>query len=295
MLELFLKFSENRALDDIGEEENKQKLAEPDKVNIAILGGGATGVELSAELYNAAEHLSYYGDGKIDSRCLKVTLIEAGDRLLPVLPERISNNVRNELEKLGVQVKTNTMIVEAKLDALMTKSGEVLPADLIVWAAGIRASQITQQFDGLETNRINQIVVKNTLQTSVDDTIFAIGDCAFLLKEDGKPVPPRAQSAHQMAKTCGKNLVALFNNKPLSVFKYRDHGSLISLSEFTAFGNLMGNFSKGTINVEGHLARIFYISLYRMHQVALHGCFKTGLIMLVGRINRFLRPSLKLH
>lgn len=295
MLELFLKFAENRALDDIGEEESKQQLAEADKVNIAIVGGGATGVELSAELYNAAEHLSSYGYGKIDSSCLKVTLVEAGSRLLPALPERISQNVQQELSRLGVQVKTDTKVVEATKNSLITATGEQLPADLIVWAAGIRASSITQKFDGLETNRIHQIVVKDTLQTSVDDTIFAIGDCAFFLQADGKPVPPRAQSAHQMASLCGKNLLALFSNKPLKAFKYHDHGSLISLSEFTAFGNLMGNLSKGSMNVEGKLARMFYISLYRIHQVALHGCVKTGLIMLVGRINRFLRPSLKLH
>lgn len=295
MLELFLKFSENRALDDIGEEESKQKLAEEEKVNVAIVGGGATGVELSAELYNAVENLSYYGYGKIDPNCLQVTLVEAGPRLLPALPERISNNVKNELVKLGANVKTDTKIVAAEKDGLLTQDGEKIVADLIVWAAGIRVSNITKNFDGMELNRINQISVKETLQTTVDDSIFAIGDCAYLLQENGKPVPPRAQSAHQMADICGKNILALFEQRPLKSFKYQDHGSLVSLSKFTAFGNLMGGLTKGSMNIEGRLARVAYISLYRVHQMALHGCVKTGLIMLIGRINRFLRPSLKLH
>lgn len=295
MLELFLKFAENRALDDIGEEESKQTLAEEGKVNIAIVGGGATGVELSAELYHAAEHLSSYGYGKIDSSCLQVTLVEAGPRLLPALPERLSASVRHELQELGVNVKTNTLITEAVPNALITKDGETIKADIMVWAAGVRTSKITAQFDGLETNRLNQLNVKDTLQTTVDDSIFAIGDCAFLLQANGTPVPPRAQAAHQMASVCGKNIVALFNNKPLKNFTYNDKGSLVSLSTFSTVGSLMGNLMRGSMTIEGRLARIAYISLYRMHQRALHGCIKTGLIILVGRINRFLKPSLKLH
>ena len=296
MLELFLKFRENQALDDIGEEESKQQLAEDGHINIAIVGAGATGVELSAELYNAAEHLSSYGYGEIDSSRLKVTLIEAGPRILPALPERISNDATEELSKLGVKVKTNTMIVEADKKCLITKDGSQIPADLIVWSAGIRTSSITQNFDGLEINRINQLVVKKTLQTTEDDTIFAMGDCCFFMQDDGKPIPPKAQAAHQMASFCAKNIIALFEGKPLKEFKYNDKGSLVSLSEFTAFGALGGKLTGGSsMTIEGKIAQWMYVSLYRMHQAALHGCFKTGLIIVVGRLNRFLRPALKLH
>ncbi|EDJ89807.1 glycerol-3-phosphate acyltransferase [Haemophilus influenzae 22.1-21] len=172
LLELFLKFSENRALDDIGEEEFKQKLVDENKVNIAIVGGGATGVELTAELYHAAEDLSSYGYGKIDSSCLQVTLVEAGTRLLPALPENLSAAVLDELKEMGANVQLNTMITEAQPNTLITKDGREIKADLIVWAAGVRVSTVTQQFDGLEINRINQLVVKDTLQTTVDDSIF---------------------------------------------------------------------------------------------------------------------------
>lgn len=291
MLSLFLRFSENFNLSEIGEESQQQPLVEEGKINIAIVGGGATGVELAAELYNATQYLSLYGYGHIDTRCLQVTLIEAGDRLLPALPEKVSQSVYQELEKLGVRVKLSTMVVEANEHGLLTKSGETFNADLMVWAAGVRVSKVTQQFDGLELNRINQIQVKETLQTSVDDAIFAIGDCAFLLQENGKPVPPRAQSAHQMATVCGRNIVALLHNKPLKAFKYNDNGSLVSLSKFSTVGALFNN----KLTVEGRLARLAYISLYRMHQHALFGCIKTGLLMLIGRINRFLKPQMKLH
>lgn len=294
MLELFLKFSENNALEEIGEEEFKQQLVEEDKVNIAIVGGGATGVELSAELYHAVQSLSDYGYGKISDGHLQVTLIEAGDRLLPALPERISTSVANELTDLGVIVKTNTMITEATAHSLLTKDGQEIKADLMVWAAGVRAPEITKQFDGLEINRANQLNVKDTLQTTVDDSIFAIGDCAFLLQADGKPVPPRGQAANQMATLCGKNIVALFDNKPLKNFTYNDKGSLVSLSKFTALGNISTG-KKSSMTIEGKLARLAYTSLYRMHQRKLHGCFKVGLAILIGRLNRFMKPSLKLH
>ncbi|OZN25514.1 FAD-dependent oxidoreductase [Actinobacillus seminis] len=278
MMELFLKFANNDEKD----------------VHIAIVGGGATGIELSAELYNAATHLNHYGFGKLNSASLKVTLLEAGSRLLPALSDRISVSAEAELRRLGVDVRTNTAVTKAIANGLVTKDGETIFADLMVWAAGVKASDMTKNF-GFETNRLNQIEVKNTLQTTVDENVYVIGDCAALLQENGKPVPPRAQSAHQMATVCGKNIVAQLNHQSLKSFVYNDRGSLVSFSRFGTVGSLMGNLTKGSMFIEGRIARLAYLSLYRMHQAALHGCFKTGLIILVGRINRLLRPSMKLH
>lgn len=278
MMELFLKFANNDEKD----------------VQIAIVGGGATGIELSAELYNAAKHLHHYGFGKLSNTSLKVTLLEAGPRLLPALSERISAAAEKELRALGVDVRTNTAVVQAEPNGLITKDGERINADLMVWAAGVKAAEMTKTF-GFSTNRINQIEVKPTLQTTMDDDVYVIGDCAALMQADGKPVPPRAQAAHQMAAACGKNILAQLADKPLKPFVFSDHGSLVSFSRFATVGNLMGNLTKGSMFIEGKIARMMYLSLYRMHQAALHGCFRTGLIVLVGRINRLLRPSLKLH
>lgn len=278
MMELFLKFSNN-------DEKN---------VNIAIVGGGATGIELSAELYNTAKNLHSYGFGKLQNTSLKVTLVEAGDRLIPALPERVSASALSELRKVGVDVRLSTMITEAQADGLITKDGEKIHADLMVWAAGIKAPDFVREF-GFTTNRINQIEVKETLQTTVDDAVYVIGDCAFLLQENGKAVPPRAQAAHQMASLCGKNIIAQLEGKALKPFKFNDKGSLLSFSKFGTVGNLMGNLMSGDMFIEGKIARLAYLSLYRMHQMALHGVIKTGLIMFVGQVNRFLRPSMKLH
>ncbi|HEY5715945.1 MAG TPA: FAD-dependent oxidoreductase, partial [Psychromonas sp.] len=158
-----------------------------------------------------------------------------------------------------------------------------------------KAPDFMKEIAGLETNRVNQLVVKDTLQTTLDDNIYAIGDCASCALPGGGFVPPRAQSAHQMASLVAKNIKASLKNKPLSPYKYTDYGSLVSLSNYSTVGSLMGNLTKGSMKIEGSLARLVYISLYRMHQVALHGYFRTGLITFVERINKILRPRLKLH
>ncbi|WP_434762644.1 NAD(P)/FAD-dependent oxidoreductase [Vibrio fortis] len=264
-------------------------------VDIAIVGAGATGVELSAELHNAVKELRTYGFGDLDSSKLNVNLVEAGERILPALPPRISSAAHSELTKLGVNVRTTTMVTQADADGLTTKDGEKIPAQIMVWAAGIKAPDFIKDIGGLETNRINQLVVKNTLQATRDDDIFVIGDLAQCMQADGSFVPPRAQAAHQMASCAFSNIIAKLNGRDLKAYIYKDKGSLVSLSRFSTVGSLMGNLTKGSMMVEGRIARVVYISLYRMHQMALHGVIKTSLMMLVGRINRVLRPNLKLH
>lgn len=273
-----------------------QRLPEQfNEVKIAIVGAGATGVELSAELHHAVKEIHNYGFSAVTNSQLKVTLIEAGPRILGALPERISRTAHRELESLGVTLKLNTVITRASAEGLETKDGEAISADLIVWAAGIKIPDFMRDIGGLETNRINQLVVNPFLQTTRDPDIFALGDCAEFTGTDGQKAPPRAQAAHQMATTCYKNLLATLQKKPLQNYVYRDHGSLISLSEYSTVGNLMGNLSSGSFFVEGRLARIAYISLYRMHQIAIHGTMRTGLVMLSSGLNRWLRPSLKMH
>jgi NADH dehydrogenase len=268
---------------------------DPEELSIAIVGAGATGVELSAELYNTTEALASYGMSQFNIDKLKVSLVEAGPQILPALPKRISNAAKRELEKLGVNVLTETMITEITEEGFITKEGGLIKAKLKVWAAGVKAPDFLANIGGLETNRVNQLAVRASLQTTLDDDIFAMGDCAFLLQANGKAVPPRAQAAHQQATHLLKVLAALHAGKPAPDFIYRDKGSLVSLSRYSTVGSLMGNLSNGSMMIEGRIARLVYVSLYRMHQVALHGYAHTLLLSLVGHINKVIRPRLKLH
>lgn len=266
------------------------------QINIAIVGAGATGVELAAELHHAAQQLAAYGLNSIRPENMRITLIEAGPRVLPALPERIARPVHQTLEKLGVTVLTGAAVSEVTSEGLKTADGQFIAASLKVWAAGIRAPSFLKALDGLESNRINQLLVRPTLQTSLDDDVFAFGDCAACPQpgSEGRNVPPRAQAAHQQASLLAKSLRLKIAGQPLPEYRYRDYGSLISLSSFSAVGNLMGNLT-GSVMLEGWLARVFYVSLYRMHQMALYGVPRTLLLMLSDRIGRSTEPRLKLH
>ncbi len=264
-------------------------------VRIAIVGGGATGVELSAELYNSAAALRHYGLEIFDDTRLKVSLLEAGPRILPALPDKLAAAAKHELEELGVEVRERTQVIKAHKGKLFTQDGDVIKGDLMVWAAGVKGSEFLTTL-GLETNRNNQIVVTSTLQTVTDDAIFALGDCCSYVPEgEQRPIPPRAQAAHQMAATVYDNILRSLKNKPLKTFVYEDKGSLVSLSRFSTVGSLMGNLIGGSLAIEGRLARFIYTSLYRLHLLGIHGWFKGTGLMLIGRVNRIVRPKLKLH
>lgn len=163
-----------------------------------------------------------------------------------------------------------------------------------IWAAGIRAPEFLKDLDGLETNRLNQLVVKDTLQTTRDEDIFALGDCAsFIQPERNLPVPPRAQAAHQQANLLAKSLERKLLGKTLLKYNYKDYGSLITLSRYDVLGNLMGGVV--SFMIEGKLARLVYISLYRLHQVALFGPFRAFLISISDFLTKRVKPRMKLH
>src|SRR5438067_7314902 len=174
----------------------------PEQLKVAIIGAGATGVELAAELHNTTRTLVSYGLDRIDpEKDMQLILIEAADRILPALPPRLSDAASKLLAKLQVNVRTSARVAEVLPAGVRLASGEVIPAELVVWAAGVKAPDFLKDLGGLETNRINQLVVLPTLQTTRDENIFAIGDCAacpWLAKKDAQ-VPPRAQAPHQQA------------------------------------------------------------------------------------------------
>ncbi len=259
------------------------------KLNIAIMGAGATGVELCAELNYALSQLTAYGFN-FEPENVSISLIEASNRLLPALPERVSFSVREQLNNLGIKLYIGEPVSEVTAEGIYTKNGKFIPSTVKVWAAGIKAPAFLQELDGLQTNKINQLLVKPSLQTTLDDSIFALGDCADCPQEGSGSVPPRAQAAHQEASFLVKNIANFLNKKPLLHFHYYDHGSLISLSRYETVGNLMKGFF-----IQGKLARLAYSSLYRSHQVALFGYWRVAILILTNWLSRRIRPRLKLH
>jgi NADH:ubiquinone reductase (H+-translocating) len=270
----------------------------PEQLQVAIIGAGATGVELAAELHNTTRALVSYGLDRIDpQKDIKLILIEAADRVLPALPARLSQSATKLLEKLGVHVRTAARVAEVLPNGVRLASGETIPAELVVWAAGVKAPELLKDIEGLETNRANQLVVLPTLQTTRDENIFAIGDCAACpwIGKQGAQVPPRAQAAHQQASHMVKQIMNSLNGRPLAPWGYRDFGSLVSLGEYTTVGNLMGALVGENMWIEGWFARMMYLSLYKLHELALHGFWKVTLDTAARMITRRTDPHVKLH
>jgi NADH dehydrogenase len=269
----------------------------PGQLHVAIIGAGATGTELAAELHRTVRAVIAYGLDHIQpERDIHIVLIEAAERILPALPERISAATRQLLETLGVEVRSGARVTEVRADGVTLANGAFIPAELVVWSAGVKAPDFLHDLDGLEANRINQLVVLPTLQATRDADIFAIGDCASCPRPGhAQPVPPRAQAAHQEASHMLRQIRRRLAGEPLEPFVYRDFGSLVSLGEYSTVGNLMGFILGRNLFIEGYFARLMYRLLYKMHQAALHGSGSVLWRTLVSGISQRPEPSVKLH
>lgn len=269
----------------------------PGQLHVAIVGAGATGAELAAELHRTAREVVAYGLDRIDpQRDIRIVLIEAADRILPALPERISEATHRLLDEMGVEVRTGAKVTEVTAHGLQLADSSFIASELVVWAAGVKAPEVLRHLDGLEVNRINQLVVEPTLQTTRDPDIFAIGDCAACPRRgEPTPVPPRAQAAHQEAAHMVRQIERRLRGEPLLPYTYRDFGSLVSLGKHTTVGNLMGFLFGRGMYIEGLFARLMYRSLRMLHERALHGTPSAVLATLSRALSRRTGPQVKLH
>jgi NADH dehydrogenase len=271
------------------------------QLQVVIIGAGATGVELAAELHRTTRAIISFGMDRVDPvKDLKVILIEAAPRILPALSTRISTAAEKLLVDLGVEVMTSAKVQKIQANRVFLANGLEIPAELIVWAAGVKAPDFLSGIGGLETNHVNQLLVLPTLQSTRDPRIFAMGDCAACPWPDanngkGGIVPPRAQAAHQQASHLFSQINQIIEGKTLRPYQYRDFGSLVSLGEYNSVGSMMGGLIGGSLMVEGLFAKLMYISLYKLHQLALHGWVKVFLDTVSRLIHRRTHSIVKLH
>ena len=268
----------------------------PGQLHVAIIGAGATGTELAAELHHTIREVVGQGLDRIDPvRDVRIVLIEAADRILPALSERIAGKAGEMLEKIGVDVRTNSRVSEVMANGVRLSDGTIISSELVVWSAGVKGPDFLKNLDGLETTRSNQLVVRPTLQTTNDPDIFAMGDCAATPRPGfDTPVPPRAQAAHQQASHLLKQLRRRLDAKTLEPFHYRDFGSLVSLGRNHTVGSLMARTASNMF-IEGFMARLMYRSLYKMHEHALHGATRTAIRALGRSLTGRSEPLVKLH
>lgn len=269
----------------------------PGQLHVTIVGAGATGTELSAELHQTTRAVVAYGLDRIDpARDIRITLVEGSARILPALPQRMAAATGALLERLGVEVKTGASVTSVSAAGVNLASGEFIPSELVIWAAGVKGPDLLANLDGLEASATNQLVVLPTLQTTRDPGIFALGDCARCPQPGSeRPVPPRAQAAHQQASHMLRQIKLRLAGQPLLPYIYKDAGSLVSLGKYSTVGSLMGGIIGKNLQIEGYLALLMYRALYKMHQIALHGGVKVALDTFGRLTTRRTLPQVKLH
>ncbi len=277
---------------------NQKKTERADYVlKIGIVGGGATGVELAAELRESCADAIFYGLNSLDPQNdIQITLLEGSDRILSALPEKMSSAAQQLLIDRGIQVKTSVRVARVEPDALYDADGVRYPVDLCVWAAGIEAPVFLKQLR-LETNRINQLVVDRSLRTA-DPAVFVMGDCAQVPWDDTtRFLPARAQVAHQQANFLLPVMTRRIQGLQFEQghFRFRDYGSLVSVGHSRGVGSLMGVLSGKSWFVEGLLARTMYMSLHLMHHLAILGLARTSALALGRILMKRGAPRVKLH
>ena len=172
--------------------------------------------------------------------------------------------------------------------------GTRLPADIAVWAAGIRAPGLLAE-SGLPTDGAGRVEVDAALRVRGVPDAFAIGDCAACTDARGTRVPPSAQAAHRMASAAARSVLAACDGREPRPFTYRDRGALVSLGGFRTLGSFAGALTGRDRFVEGAVARLAYLSLYRLHQATVHGPVSALLLALGDRVHRVAHAGLKLH
>jgi NADH dehydrogenase len=278
-------------------EQQKEDGATDWGLDIVIIGGGATGVELAAELREASGVYAAYGFRRLQvKRDVRITLLEGAPRILAPLPERVSTAAARLLEARAIRVVTDCRVAQIDKRQVSDSQGNVYPADLCVWAAGIRAPEFLGSL-GLPIAKGGQIDVDGQLRVKGVPDVYALGDCAACTDGNGKPVPPRAQAAHQQADYLVKTFMRTTQGQPpqAAPYVYRDYGSLVSIGRETTVGNLMGSLRGASLFVEGFMARIMYMSLHLMHHQAVLGVLRTGLMVMGRFLIRRTTPLVKLH
>jgi NADH dehydrogenase len=266
-------------------------------LDVVIIGGGATGVELAAELREASGAYATYGFNHLQvRRDVRITLLEGAPRILAPLPERVSGAALRLLDQRAIRVVTDCRVTAIERDKVTDANGNVYRANLCVWAAGIRAPEFLSEL-GLPVNRGGQIEVDGHLRVKGMADVYALGDCAACVDANGKPVPPRAQAAHQQADFLRTTFVRKAAGKPPQdkAYAYRDYGSLVSIGHHTTVGSLMGSLRGFSWFVEGFVARMMYLSLHLMHHQAVLGSVRTGLLAVARFLIRRTTPLVKLH
>ncbi len=261
--------------------ENSEREADLERrrqlLTIAIVGGGPTGVELAGTMAEIARHTLAREFRHIDPSDAQIILIEAGDQILPAYPPDLSAKAQRSLERLGVVVRTKTMVADVKPDHLLLKFGgadEKLATHTVFWAAGVEASPLAKMLadaTGAQLDRAGRITVEPDLTLVGHPEIIVLGDMANCSNHDGKPLPGVAPVAIQQGKYAAKLIRARLHGESITPFRYHDLGSLATIGRSAAVADF------GKLHVSGLVAWIMWLAIHLLKIVS----FRNRLLVLI--------------
>ena len=236
-----------------------------------VVGGGPTGVELAGALAELRRHGLARDYPDLDLSGARIHLLEASDRLLPGFPQRSQENAREKLFQMGVEVRLQAIVADADERGVTLKSGERVPAGVVIWVAGMRAPALA---DGLPTQKgdSGRIVVDQTLQLPGHPEVYAIGDMAHVGGPDVRPHPMMAPVAIQQGDLVSENIKRQLEGRPLKRFRYKDRGTMVTIGRQAAVAQIYG------LQFRGFLAWLIWLTV---HLVWLIG-FRNRLLVLVN-------------
>lgn len=222
----------------------------------AIVGGGATGVELAGALAELARRTLPQEFRRANPESARILLLEAGPRLLPTFPEPLSTDAQRQLQRMGVEVRTGAKVDDVREGSLTVGGEQVDVGGAILWAAGVRASPAAVWL-GAPADRAGRTHVDQNLSVPGRDTMFVVGDTALVRDADGHEVPGLAAAAKQMGRYVGQTIRARFEGRPApAAFRYRDYGSLATIGRNSAIASV------GRLRLTGFVGWLFWSAVH---------------------------------
>jgi NADH:ubiquinone reductase (H+-translocating) len=222
-------------------------------LTFVIVGAGPTGVELAGALAEIARQSLRKNFRRIRPESARIVLVEGGPHVLPTFPEPLRGAARRSLERLGVDVRTGSVVTSVDEDGVAI-GAERISARTVLWAAGVAASPIARSL-GVPLDRAGRVTPEPTLALASHPEIFVVGDiCAFV--QDGKPLPGVAQVAMQQGTRAGRNILRAIAGQPLEPFRYKDYGIMATIGRGAAVGDVFG------LKISGYVAWLFWIFLH---------------------------------
>jgi len=254
----------------------EQAMLEPDAerrralLTFIVVGGGPTGVEMAGALSELIRLVLVKDYPRLNIKDVRILLLEATDKLLAAMPERLREAAGKTLWRKYVEVRFGASVADYDGDRIRLKSGEVIPAQTVIWAAGVRASSLNGTL-GVPMGRQGRIPVEPTLQVTGHPEVFIIGDAAYR-EENGEPLPMVAPVAIQMGQSVGRNIKRQLRGQPLEPFRYRDQGTLATIGRNAAVANVFG------VQASGFIAWVMWLGI---HIIQLIG-FRNKLFVLIN-------------